>query len=362
MNSSRVGKSSMSLHRQHCLAVAFFALVGSGMLYAGPASGPSDSRATVERFVAADCAIDLRGATGKVAEWLKAFDVKPQRFEYTLELRDQDEYVSAYRVTFASPFVSPWPENNVVPAELYLPRNRKGKVRSAIVLDIMAGNAILARAMARGLADGDVAALYVPMAYYNQRRPKSDPHMKIFSTDPLMAVNALRQTVMDIRRAKCILASRPEIDPDHIGITGISLGGIMTSLAAGVDGTFDRVVPILAGGDLAALVFYAPETRRLRAELTARGTTPEQLAEQLACVEPLEVCLSNRPQALPDDPTHRKMKWIPAGSTDLLAAAIGLPQVLWAPTGHYGCIAFFPSIRQTAVRFLAGESVDKLRY
>src|SRR6185437_14868057 len=86
---------------------------------------------------------------------------------------------------------------------------------------------------------------------------------------------------------KAILASRTEIDAAHISITGISLGGIMTSLAAGVDGTFDRVVPILAGGDLARLIFHAPEMRRLRAELIARGVTPEQLEKVLACVEPL---------------------------------------------------------------------------
>ena len=38
---------------------------------------------------------------------------------------------------------------------------------------------------------------------------------------------------MDIRRAKAVLATRPEIDAAHIGITGISWGGYLTCLVAG---------------------------------------------------------------------------------------------------------------------------------
>ena len=352
------------MHLKRCL-IALFAAWMSGRLAAAapntaapPASQPASP---VEHGVAMDRAIDLRGATGEVAEWLKGFDVKPGQFEYTTQLRDDNGFVLAYRLTFPSPFASPWPENNVVPAELYLPRHPAGKVRVAIVLDIMAGNAIVARGMARGLAEGGVAALYMPMAYYNQRRPKADPHMRLFNQDPSRAVDAVRQTVMDVRRAKAILTSRPEIDPGHICITGISLGGIMTSLAAGVDGTFDRVVPILAGGDLAALIFHAPETRRLKAELTARGITPEQLAKNLACIEPLHF-------ASRIDPTRCLMinastdEVIPRLATESLAKAIGSPELLWAPAGHISCIIYMPAIRQTVVRFVSGQAVDRIQY
>jgi dienelactone hydrolase len=329
-----------------------------------PATNPaaaSQPASPVEHGTAMDRAIDLRGATGDVAKWLKGFDVKPQQFEYSLQTAQDDGFVLACRLTFPSPFVSPWPENNVVPAELYLPRHAAGKVRAAIVLDIMQGNAILARALARGLAEQGVAAMYMPMAYYNQRRPRSDPHMRIFNQDPHSAIDAVRQTVMDIRRAKAILASRPEIDPDHLCITGISLGGIMTSLAAGVDGTFDRVVPILAGGDLPSLIFHAPETRRLREQLKAKGVTPEQLAKDLACIEPLHF-------ASRIDPSRclminaAKDEVIPRLATESLARAIGSPMLLWAPAGHITSIFYFPAIRQTVVRFLQGQAVDKIQY
>ncbi|MDB5357946.1 MAG: hypothetical protein JWN24_4399 [Phycisphaerales bacterium] len=316
----------------------------------------------VEKFSAKDDPLDLRGAQGDLAQWLKPFAVEPREFEYTTQLLDEDENVRIYRLTFPSPFKSDWPQNNVVPAEFYVPKGGKGKVRVAIVLDIMDGSAILARGMARGMSENGVAALYVPMAYYGPRRPKSDPHLKGLVDDPARMLDALRQTVMDIRRAKAILAGRAEIDPQHIGITGISLGGIMTSLAAGVDGSFDRVVPILAGGDLTAMVFHTTrETRAMREKLQEKGVTREQLAEFLAPVEPLHFASRIDPgrclmiNALQDEV-------IPRDCTDALNKAIRSPQILWAPAGHYSSILLLPAIRQTAVRFLKGDSVAKIEF
>jgi dienelactone hydrolase len=352
---------------KHCFVILVFAFLAAPLL-ADPLVKPvvppiptTQPDAPIQQGVAEDQSIDLHGADGDLAQWLKAFDIKPGHFDYTIQLRLEDDFVLGYRVRFPSPVTSPWPENNVVPAEFYLPRHPKGKIRAAIVLDILAGNAVLARAMARGLAEGGVAALYMPMAYYSTRRPKSDPHFRVLERDPLRTIDVFRQSVMDIRRAKAILASRAEIDAGHVSITGISLGGIMTSLAAGVDGTFDRVVPILAGGDIADLMFHSPETRRLRTELDARGITPQQLAKDFAGIEPLHFASRIDPRrCLMINASADEV--IPRVATDALAKAIGAPQVLWAPAGHISCIVFLPAIRQTTVRFISGQAVDKIEY
>jgi dienelactone hydrolase len=323
--------------------------------------GTTQPSGPTEKFDATDEPLDLRGATGDLAKWLKPFAVEPQKFSYTQQLLDEDENVRVYRLTFPSPFVSPWPMNNVVPAELYVPKSAKGKLPATIVLDIMDGSAILPRGLAHGMAENGVAALYVPMAYYGERRPKSDPHLKAFMDDPVRTLDALRQTVMDIRRAKAILAGRVEVDSKHVGITGISLGGIMTSLAAGVDGGFDRVVPILAGGDLAAMVFHARETRSIRAKLEEKGVSKEQLETMLAPVEPLNFASRiDTGRCLMINAAQDEV--IPRDCTDALNKAIRSPQILWAPAGHYSSILFLPAIRQTVVRFMTGQKVEKIEF
>lgn len=51
-------------------------------------------------------------------------------------------------------------------------------------------------------------------------------------------------------RAKHYLASQPNIDSQHIGLTGISWGGVITSTVMGFDGDFDFSIPIYGCGFL----------------------------------------------------------------------------------------------------------------
>ena len=54
--------------------------------------------------------------------------------------------------------------------------------------------------------------------------------------------------VADIALAHSLLASRPEVDTSRIGLTGISWGGYLTSIAAGVDHRFRFAVPVYGCG------------------------------------------------------------------------------------------------------------------
>ena len=81
--------------------------------------------------------------------------------------------------------------------------------------------------------------------------------------DPKLFVGAIAQAGEDIRRTIDLLASRPEINPQRIGITGISLGGIIAATAAGAEPRLYRAGLILAGGDLLTIIHHARETRPL---------------------------------------------------------------------------------------------------
>ena len=304
----------------------------------------------------------MAGATPEQAEYLRAFDTGQRQFEATLREGRSDDAWRLVRVAYPSPVQTPWPENNTVPCELYLPRNAAAaKVPAAVVLDILDGSAFVARALACGLAEQGVAALYVPMACYGPRRPAGGAHYRYYAEHPEKTVDNLRQTVMDIRRGKAVLAALPEIDPDRIGITGVSLGGIVTSLAAGVDGTFHRVVPILAGGDVAAICFHARETRRIREACKAKGITQEQLAAMLRPVEPLTFAGRVDPATCLMI-NAAKDEVIPPAATAALWTAIGSPQMLTVPVGHYGAGLFLPNIRQRTIDFMLGRPVDRIEF
>ena len=306
-----------------------------------------------ETLHAADLPLDTRGADEALARRLRYFAHDPQTFAYTFQLVGDEETFLIYRLTYPSPVKTPWPENNVVPAEYYVPRGASAdaKVPAAVVLDILDGSAILPRMMARAAAQRGLAALYVPMPCYNDRRPAGGAHSKLLRAEPTRVVDGLRQTVMDVRRARAVLASRPEVDAKNLGITGISLGGIMTALSAGVDGGFARVAPILSGGDLADITFHCHEMRKLRAALLDRGVTRQSAAAVFAPVEPLTFAgRVDAARCLMINAATDEV--IPRQDTEALARAIGNPQVLWLQAGHYSALSYFPLMQKTVIDFL----------
>lgn len=56
--------------------------------------------------------------------------------------------------------------------------------------------------------------------------------------------------VADVLLAHSLILSFPQVDPNRIGVTGISWGGILTSLVAGLDDRFKFAIPVYGCGYL----------------------------------------------------------------------------------------------------------------
>ncbi len=73
--------------------------------------------------------------------------------------------------------------------------------------------------------------------------------------------------VLDVRTGRGGMgsASRPEVDATRLGVTGISLGGIVSALAASVDPNIREAAILLAGGGLHEILWQMPEGAKYRA-------------------------------------------------------------------------------------------------
>ncbi|MFZ2655962.1 MAG: acetylxylan esterase [Victivallales bacterium] len=72
--------------------------------------------------------------------------------------------------------------------------------------------------------------------------------------------------VADILLANSLLRSMPEVDPERIGITGISWGGYLTCIAAAVDSRFKFAVPVYGCGFYLETAFARDVERLDKAE------------------------------------------------------------------------------------------------
>lgn len=281
------------------------------------------------------------------------FRLEAATFSFEREgLRTTPGYsVSALR--FPSPIKTPDPVNNTVHAEYFLPKG-EGRRPAVVVLHILGADFALSRYLAARLADRGVAALFVKLPYYGERRPV-DGSKRFLSTDIERSMASMRQGVCDVRRASAWLASRPEIDPTRLGVAGISLGGIVASLAASVDPTLSQAALLLAGGDLAEILWTMPEGQRYRELWISQGKTKGDLALLTDPFDPLTYADRLK--------TKRVMmiagnvdEVIPPSSARSLWNAAGQPPILWYDCGHYSAAGFLlPAVRET-VKFFAAEA------
>lgn len=242
-----------------------------------------------------------------------------------------------FNVCFPSPVETATKENNTVHAEYYRPAG-PGPFRAVVVLDITGGDQALSRTISAYLAQQKVAALFVQMAYYGPRRPAGSD-LRLMTTDVNHTLGAIRQTVLDVRRASAWLENRPEIDGKNIGILGTSLGSFIGTLSAEMEPRFNRVAVLLGGGGLVDAYYDDPRAGDFRKLYEALGGTKEKLAKAIAPVDPLTHAANLKDRKVLIIAAKRD-EIVPPKAAEALWQATGKQKIVWYDCTHYGAALY----------------------
>ena len=290
------------------------------------------------------------------------FRMEAATFTYELEPVLSTRRYTVSKLRFPSPIHTPDVENNTVHAEYFAPVGFGPARPAVIVLHIMGGDFPLSRYMAARMADRGIAALFVKLPYYGERRPPGRsgavPTKGLGSADIERAVTAMRQGVLDVRRAGCWLAAQPSVDPSRLGVSGISLGGIVSALAAAVDPAFKQGAFLLAGGDLSTVLWEMPEGAKFRKVWIESGRTKADLKKLTDPFDPLTYAgrLAGKRMLFI---AGKVDEVVPPACTRLLWEAAGKPPITWYDCGHYSAVGFLlPGIRRT-VDFFADKTPEQ---
>ncbi len=279
-----------------------------------------------------------------------------EKHEFPFERVDLGEVftkLSMSRVTFPSPVVTPHIQNNTVHCEYYRP-HRKDPVPGVIVLHILGGDFQLSRMFCHALAHRGVAAMLVKMPYYGPRRVAGVAR-RMIDKDPQLTVAGMTQAVLDIRRATAWLGSRQEIDPERLGLFGISLGGITGALVAGVEPRLKHVCLLLAGGDIGRIAWESSEVREIREHWLKQGKTREDFLGAMASIDPVQYGSNVRGRRILML-NAREDEVIPRPCTSALWEALGKPEIVWYSGGHYSvALHLLDAIRRVTDFFVAAS-------
>jgi dienelactone hydrolase len=141
-----------------------------------------------------------------------------------------------------------------VPAILYLPKSRSGKLPGLIVVNGHGGDKFSWYAFYSGVAyarGGAAVLTYDPIGEGErnaERKSGTRAHDKVLMPDELgRRMGGLMVT--DVMQAVSCLQSRPEVDASRIGAMGYSMGSFILSIAGAADDRFKACV-LVGGGNL----------------------------------------------------------------------------------------------------------------
>jgi dienelactone hydrolase len=291
------------------------------------------------------------GDQGNIPE---RYHLDEHSFDYEMQLKRDlpNSGVTIYQVRFPSPVVSACPENNTVHAEYYRPKGA-GPFPGVIVLDITGGDQSLSRTIANYLAQNGIAAMFVQMAYYGPRRPPGSK-LRLLSMNIPHTIEAVRQTVLDIRRATAWMEARPELDSKRLGLHGTSLGSMIGALAAEMEPKLSRVSIALGGGGLVDAYYDHPRAAPYRRMWEAVGGTKQMVARLLAPIDPI-TCAANLKDRKVLMVAGKRDNIVPPSATEALWKAAGKPRILWYDCTHYGAALYLGTILIQVVQHFKAE-------
>jgi dienelactone hydrolase len=292
-------------------------------------------------------ALDLRGALPKIT------------FESWHEAGDSDRWTE-YSLEFPSAMVSASPENNTVPLRVFIPRGKDGPFPSVVILHYWGAKDIrVERSLADRLAERGIASIIMTLPYHLGRTPAGYRSGELaIQPDPEKLRFTMAQAAVDVKRTVDFIETRPEFDASRIGISGTSLGALISALAFGVDSRLTHGAFILGGADLAEILWSSSLVVDAREALRKRGFTFERLRAELTDVEPLTYLPARRES--PAFVIGGKYDTImPPASTQALIEAFDKPKTLWLETGHYGGIFVQSRILKEVTNFFETEFSGK---
>ena len=168
---------------------------------------------------------------------------------FDLHLKETTSTWSHYEVEFASAHPTRYQESNTARGEYFMP-HRGNHFPFVILLHALGDKSLIpCRMLARHLAKRGIASFTLYLVFHSSRMPKVMKGQ--FLPQSLSEwLEAFQVSVIDVRQVIDWAKDKAEIDSEQIAVIGMSMGGLASAIAMGVDKRIKAGIFITTGGNL----------------------------------------------------------------------------------------------------------------
>jgi len=261
-----------------------------------------------------------------------------------------DFSLNGNQLSFTSPVVTPYPENNRVVAQWFPAKNPSGK--AVVVLPHWNAPAGGHNGLARGIARLGISALRISLPYHDYRMPAELERADYaVSSNVGRTLHATRQAVIDVRSAYDWLEQQGY---GRLGIVGTSLGSCYACLVSAHDARIAVNVFNHCSTYFADVVWSGLSTRHIRQSLEEHVdvSTLRELWDAISPVNYMDKFVARRNKSL-FIYTKYDTTFLPEFSRDIVErmAQRGVDhKVVVLPCGHY-------TLGETPFKFIVGYHI-----
>ncbi len=266
------------------------------------------------------------------------------------ELEEETDAYRLYHLRIPAAVRSGIDRDPWIHVDYYEPR-QPPPYQAVVVLPHLSGGMRIEQYMCRGFAQRGFAALQVKAPYHvlDPRVRESDWLQQAASAGDLVEiVQLVRQSVIDARQVADWLDRQSQIAPKRYGIMGISFGGNVAVLVAGVERRFGAAAYLLSGGNLARLVWESDVTIRVRSQLQQQGIYAEDVGRIWCLIDPLNAAPVAR--TVPTIMVNARFdQTMPKACAEALWQALGQPSQIWLVADHTSASLFAYFVRSRLI-------------
>jgi len=274
-------------------------------------------------------------------ECLQGLTWKPARFQVSVDAPLAVDRGDA-TIRFPSPLSPRDDEAASVVMEWYVARHAEDLLATApavVVVHESGRKMTVGRMIAQGFSQRGIHAFLIQLPGYGARRWQQ-------KQVDAVRLKSIPQGVGDVRRARDAVAALPGVERNRISLQGTSLGGFISSTAAGLDQGYANVFLLLSGGDVFTVLQNGDrDAAKLRQNARDAGLDEEALRKLVWQIEPNRLAHRVNPERT----------WLYSGVFDTIvpienarsfAAASRLPEShhVLMPVDHFAGILLLPAV------------------